>query len=181
MTLSEERTRGIFWGGLVGGLASAIPLIGWLNCFCCLWGWIAGAVAIAVVIRAGAFQERETAATGALAGAFAGLISSTIESVWGLLMGPAMAGFLERIERYLPDDVPPGTLDMLQSLPEQGLALVAMKLISTIFSMAVFAGFGALGALLYLRLTRPPGAPPSGDTPPAAGNPVLPDGSAEPE
>jgi hypothetical protein len=175
MALSDERMRGIFWGGLAGGLASAIPLIGWLNCFCCLWGWVAGAVAVAVVIRAGAFNEGEGAATGALAGAFAGLISSTIEILWALMMGPAFADLFERIERYLPDDVPPGTLDFLQNLPDQGLAMVAMKLFSTIFSMAIFAGFGALGALLYLRLTKPPRVPPPTGSEPSH------DAAAEPE
>jgi len=175
MALSEERIRGIFWGGLAGGLASAIPLIGWLNCFCCLWGWVAGAVAAAVVVRTASLKEGEGAVTGALAGAFAGLVSSTLEVLWGLFMGPAMAGVFERLERYLPDNVPPGTLDFLQNLPEQGLALLAMQFFSAIFSMVLFAGFGALGALLYLRLTRPPQVPPPvGIEPPG-------DGTAEPQ
>ncbi len=174
MTLSEDRLRGIFWGGLAGGLATAIPLIGWLNCFCCLWGWIAGAVAVAIVARTRVQREGEGAATGALAGAFAGLVSATLELLWTLTVGPAVSGLLDRVERFLPEDLPSGALDFLSHLPESGLALIAMQFVSAIFSMVLFAGFGALGALIYLRLTRPAKAPPTVGSEPAADEPAEP-------
>ena len=179
MALSETRMRGIFWGGLTGGIASVIPLIGLMNCFCCLWAWVAGAVAIAVVGRSEPLVEKEVPMTGALAGVFAGLVTSVLQLVWTLLSGFSMTGMLDSLGEMMPGGIPEGSLEMLQGLPESGLAMVAMQLFSALFLMGIFAGFGALGALLYARLTRP-STPPPPIAPETGGAPEA-DGTAYPE
>jgi len=172
--------RGIFWGGLAGGLASVIPLVALMNCFCCLWAWAAGAVSAIVVRREGPPEEKEVPVTGALAGAFAGLVASMLQLVWTLVSGFSMSGMVDSLRDLVPTGIPEGSLEMLQSLPESGLAMVVMHLFSTLFMMGIFAGFGALGAMLHGRLTRPP-------RPPAAERPDPPvtidegDGTAQPE
>jgi hypothetical protein len=179
MALSETRLRGIFWGGLTGGIASAIPLIAFMNCFCCLWAWVAGAVAVAVTGRSEPLVEKQAPSTGALAGVFAGLVASIMQLVWALVSGVSMTGMVDSLREMMPESIPEGSLQMLEGLPQSGLALVAMQLFSALFLMGIFAGFGALGALLYVRLTKP-ATPPS----PAAaepGEPPEPDGTAEPE
>jgi len=152
--------RGIFWGGLAGGIASVVPLVALMNCFCCLWAWVAGAVAIAVVGRSGPVVEKEVPVTGALAGVFAGLVTSVLQLVWTLMSGFSMTGMIDSLRDLIPGGIPESSLEMLQGLPESGLAMVAMQLFSALFLMGIFSGFGALGALLYARLTRP-ASPPS--------------------
>ena len=179
MALSESRLRGIFWGGLTGGIASVIPLMAFMNCFCCLWGWVAGAVAVAVISRTEQLVEKQVPATGALAGVFAGLVTSVLQLVWALISGFSMTGIMDSLGDLMPGGLPEGSLEMLQGMPESGLAMVAMQLISALFLMGIFAGFGALGALLYARLTRPTTPPPPVISEP--GEPPESHGTAQPE
>jgi len=161
MALSESRLRGIFWGGLAGGIVSAIPLLAFMNCFCCLWAWAAGAIAVAVVRRTDTLPDRQAPGIGALAGAFAGLVTSSIQLVYTLFSGPSLNSMLGSIQDLVPGGIPDSSMELLQGLPESGLAVVAMHLFSALFMMGIFAGFGALGALIYQRLTRPGVSPPA--------------------
>jgi len=79
----------------------------------------------------------------------------------------------------MPGGLPEGSLELLQGMPESGLAMVAMRLFSALFLMGIFAGFGALGALLYARLTRPTTPPPPVISEP--GEPPESHGTAQPE
>jgi len=167
MALSESRMRGIFWGGLAGGIVSAIPLLNFMNCFCCLWAWMAGAIAVAVVGRKEVVSDRQAPGIGALAGAFAGLVASSLQLLYSLITpGPSLTSMLGSIRDIVPGGIPDSSMELLQGLPESGLAMVTMHLFSALFMMGIFAGFGALGALLYQRLTRPSVSPPAVGTDP---------------
>ena len=179
MALSESRLRGIFWGGLAGGITSAIPLLAFMNCFCCLWAWAAGAIAVAVVGRSETVPDRQAPGIGALAGAFAGLVASSIQLVYTLLAGPSLNSMLGSLQEIIPGGIPDSSVELLQGLPESGLAMIAMHLFSTLFMMGVFAGFGAPGALIYQRLTRPSVPPPTDEIGPDDGMEAH--GTAQPE
>lgn len=159
MAMSENRMRGIFLGGLVGGLASALPFISAINCFCCLWAWFTGGLAVALVAKREELPKGQAPAIGAMAGAFAGLVTSTLQLLYSLTIGPSIGNMIGRMESFFPADMPEYTLNFLEGLPEAGFAMVAMHLVSAIFLMGIFAAFGALGGMLYQRFTRPPVAP----------------------
>ena len=180
MALSESRMRGIFWGGLAGGITSAIPLLNLMNCFCCLWAWVAGAIAVAVVGRTEIVPDRQASGIGALAGAFAGLVASSLQLLYSLITPtPSLTSMFGSIRDIVPGGIPESSMELLQGLPESGLAMVAMQLFSALFMMGIFAGFGALGALLYQRLTRPSVPPPADETGP--GDQIETDGTTQPE
>lgn len=162
--MSEEKLRGIFWGGLAGGLGSIIPLLSFLNCFCCLWAWLAGGLAVALTGKGKERTASEAPVVGALAGAFAGLVSSTLQLLYAVTIGPSLSGTISSLRGILPGSIPEESLRMLEGLPESGLALLVMHVISAILVMGIFAVFGALGGLIYDRLSRPPAS--RGTTPP---------------
>lgn len=155
MRLSENRLRGIFWGGLAGGLGSCLPLLALVNCFCCLWAWLAGALAVALIRRREPITKADVPKMGALAGAFAGLVSSTAQLIYSIAAGPVLESALGNLRNYLPVSVPEQSLEMLQQWSGSGLAMLAMQLVSALFLVAVFAVFGALGGLLYNRIAPP--------------------------
>jgi len=92
---------------------------------------------------------------GALAGAFAGLVSSTAQLIYSIAAGPVLESALGNLRNYLPESVPEQSLEMLQQWSGSGLAMLAMQLVSALFLVAVFAVFGALGGLLYKRIAPP--------------------------
>ncbi len=157
MNLNEPQLRAIFWSGLITGLLSAFPLTALANCFCCLWAWAAGAGAVYLARRSGPGQAGGPAALGALAGAYAGLVSSVVEFLWAALAGSLGAADIERIRTYLPEDLPPEAARMLERMMESGFTGPAGLILSAIMSMILFAIFGALGAVLYARFSS--GAP----------------------
>ena len=165
MKLSENKLRGIFWGGSTGGLGSCLPVVGLVNCVCCLWAWIAGAIAVALIRGRESLDDRDAPKMGAIAGAFAGLVSSTGQLLYSIVAGPSTASFMGEIKGYLPDTFPEQSLEAFEGMASSGFAAVIFHFFSAIFMMAIFAVFGALGALLYVRFTgrKPAASPEPGD------------------
>lgn len=153
MKLSENKLRGIFWGGSIGGLGSCLPVVGLVNCVCCLWAWIAGAMAVALIRGKEPLEDREAPKMGAIAGAFAGLVSSTGQLLYSIVAGPSMASFMGEIKGYLPDTFSEQSLTVFEGMADSGIVAVTFHLFSALFLMAIFSVFGALGALLYVRFT----------------------------
>jgi hypothetical protein len=82
-------------------------------------------------------------------------------SHWGR-SGTCNPGDLLAFREMFPQSMPEGSLDLVGSLPTGGPARVALLLVTGVLQAAFFAGFGALGALLFDRLfpaRRGPGAP----------------------
>ena len=155
MKLNEAQLRAVFWSGLVTGLLAAFPLTALANCFCCLWAWAAGAGAVHLARRRPEEGGVGPAALGAIAGAYAGLVSSLIEFLWAMAAGTFGRMDYEQVRSMLPEDLPQEGARMLERMLESGFAGPAGLLISAVLSMILFAIFGALGAVLYERLTGP--------------------------
>lgn len=165
MKLSENKLRGIFWGGLTGGLGSCLPVVGLVNCVCCLWAWIAGAMTVALIRGRESLDDRDAPKTGAIAGAFAGLVSATGQLLYSIMAGPSTTSFLGEIKRYLPDTFPEQSLEAFEGMASSGITAAIFHFISGMAMIAIFSVFGALGALLYVRFTgrKPAASPEPGD------------------
>ena len=153
MALREAELRGIFWAGLLAGAASALPGIQMVNCFCCGWAWIAGAIAVGLAGRAvpGAMTEHRGVRLGARAGLYAGLVMGTLELIGDLLLGSTEV-HRDTMGTYLPEQVPEAVRQSLQDALSSTYAGVTLTMVSTLMAMIVFALFGALGGLVYARL-----------------------------
>jgi len=160
MKLNDTQLRAIFWSGLITGLLSSFPLTAIGNCFCCLWAWVAGAGAVYLVRRREPGMAEDAASLGALAGAYAGLVSAVVDFLWAAAVGALGGMDYARVRTYLPEDLPPEAQRMLERLLESGVTGPAGMLASAIVTILLFAVFGALGAALYARLSRTGEGPP---------------------
>ena len=154
MKLDDVSSRGIFWGGLTGGLASALPLLQLGNCFCCLWAWVSGIVALLLVLRERPQPPPPAAPLGALAGLWAGLVAGLLGLFATLLFGPPSGLDPSAVSAFLPADFDPRLWTRLGNLAEPDPLVV---LLTTLLQMGLFALFGMLGALVTAALRSRPG------------------------
>jgi len=121
-------------GGLVAGVATSIPVINWLNVFCCLWFIIGGAIAAWMLIGAiGKIELTDGAIVGALSGVVAGVIAAVLGMIFGLAAG-SMFGNV------------PGAGDV-------GVAVLG-GIIGIIIYPILGAVFGAAGGVIVAKLKQ---------------------------
>ena len=142
-------------GGLFIGIVSTLPIVNLLNACCCLWV-VTGGVLTTYLLqmgRASAIDGAEAAMTGLLSGVFGGLISGALSLAMFLMVGD-MSGRIRSMIEQLPQ-LPPEARDQMLAF-EPGAGFVVL---SSLFTIPVFAIFSMLGALLALLFFRKPTAP----------------------
>jgi len=132
-------TKHIIIGAVISGVVSGIPLLGALNCCFCLLNMGGIVLALSMYLKSApedTVSGGEAALFGAAAGAGAGLISSLMSMVFNVLLGSVITS-------------------MMSNLPEASRSMftqsAAMGVIMIPFSIALFAGFGALGGFLGMQ------------------------------
>lgn len=156
--------------GTIFGLASAIPLVGLLNCACC--SLVVGSGLLSCFMMVKGPGSPVTWGRAALSGAMAGVIAAIIMSMGEVLMTVALGRSVEenlneaidRAGELLPNSAE--AAQILSQIPP--LVFIAFK---TVFAMAIYAPFGALGgvigrALFEKRAAVPPAAPGQTSNPP---------------
>ncbi len=162
--MDSGRLQPAFYGGLLIGVLSALPVVSAGNCCCCLWV-VAGGM-LAVYLRQQNSPFAVTSAEGALVGLLAGVIGAVIGVIISIpieaMMGPFQRQLIQRIIESRPD-FPAETRDMIEraSAGGRGVAAVAFKLI---FSLVVGAIFGMLGGLLGVAVFKRDAPPPPSGT-----------------
>jgi hypothetical protein len=165
MPRSEASLRGIFWAGLLGGVVSALPLVNLANCFCCMWAWLTGAAAVALVRQREPLIDSDAPKVGALAGAYAGLVMVTL-NLLGQLAGFGGGFDVGSLGEFFPESMPADSLEWVGTVSSSGPVQIVFALVGGVITAGLYAAFGALGAMLYVRFKRPAGQLPA---PPATG------------
>jgi hypothetical protein len=174
-------------GGVVAGVASAIPLLSCLNCACC--ALVIGGGILAAYLY---FQEQPASpepryGDGALLGAITGVIAavaSTIVQIPFQLLTSTLGfspGKAEMEEILSNPEIPPFAKSMLGTMMGGGFSVVAI-LLGLAVSLVVFGIFaligGVIGAALFDKKRGLPPAAPGGSWPapaaPVAGSPSWP-------
>jgi len=154
-------------GGLFIGILSALPIIGWGNCCCCLW-IVAGGMLAAYV----AGLNRPVSVTpgeGAMLGGAAGLIGAFVWLPVSLVMDAVMMPLQYALVGSILEnarDLPPEARDVLEGLREPASA-VGRYVVGFMFMFFAGTVFGALGGLLSAMFFRK-------DVPPALGGQAPP-------
>jgi hypothetical protein len=167
-------------GGLFIGILSALPIIGWANCCCCLWIMSGGVLAayVAGLNRPVSVTPGEGAILGGAAGIIGAFIWIPVTIVMDALLMPlqyAVVGSILQNAR----DLPPEARDVLEGLREPASA-VGRYVVGFMFMFFAGTLFGALGGLLaamFFRKDVPPalgGQPPPPPPPPFEPPPLLP-------
>jgi hypothetical protein len=167
----SDRLQPALWGGLFIGVLSALPLVQYGNCCCCLWVLIGGGLAAYLRQQNTPFQI--TAAEGAIVGLMAGLVGAVVGAIvaipFQIMSGPAQQMALDQI--LSNPDVPPEARELMERL----LTGSTWWVFGLIISFVVDAVFGLLGGLIgvavFKRNLPPPPPPGTIDIPPS---PVAP-------
>lgn len=152
-----------FFGGLVMGVLSALPLVSVGNVCCCLWV-ICGGLLAAYLLQ----QNQPTPISpgdGALVGLLAGLIGAVVQVVVSipisLVVGPMERAMVQRVLE-MAGNMPPEVRDVMERYGEGRSA--AFMIIGLIFSLflwlcigAVFSTIGGLLGSLIFKKDLPPG------------------------
>lgn len=149
-------------GGVAAAVASNIPGLNLLNCFCC--SLMVGGGVLAAYLYANTcrplgipFSPPEGAKLGALGGVFGGVVSWVLGVIVMLLFGDVatkmIAGMMEKANVLSPET----KAQMLA----QGFS-VAKAIIQLVFLLIINVGFGAGGGALgghFFKVEPPPAAP----------------------
>lgn len=156
----NERLQPAFWGGLLIGVLSALPLVSAGNCCCCLW-IICGGV-LATYLRQQNTPYQIPASEGALVGLMAGVIGGIVWAIVAIpmqmLTGPFQQQMMERILATQPD-MPAELRDVM----ERATAGMALQVLSVLVNFVLSVIFGLIGGLLGVAIFKknaPPPPPP---------------------
>jgi hypothetical protein len=136
-------------GGAALGLLSAIPIVNFVNCFCCIWVLAGGGLASWQLDK-----QRPGSLTygdGALVGGLSGLIGAVVATLVGvplqmLLMTPErMVALIERFVPNLPDQARQQIMDGFQ------LSLSSI-LLQLVMNMVLFGLFALAGGILTVAI-----------------------------
>ena len=161
--MDSGRLQPAFFGGLLIGVLSALPIVSVGNCCCCLWV-VAGGM-LAVYLRQQNSPFSVTSAEGALVGLLAGIIGALIGGVISIpiesMMGPFQRRILESIIASRPD-VPPEMRDMFERAEARqgGVAAIAFRFVFMLIAGTIFGMLGGLLGVAVFKKDAPPPPPP---------------------
>jgi len=156
----NERVQPALWGGVFIGVLSALPIVNFGNCCCCLWVICGGA--LAAHLRQQNSPLKIEAAEGALVGLMAGAIGGVIATVLSLplqfLVGPYQRQIMERV--LANPDMPAEARDALGRFGAGAGA--AMTIVGMMITIVIDVVFGMIGGLLGVALFKKNTPPPPG-------------------
>jgi len=136
-------TKHIILGGLFGGLLSAIPFLGCLNCVFCLLNMAGIVFALQLYLKAhpeDTLTVGESVGFGAVAGAGAGLVSFIAKMMFTAMFGASMAA----LAGAFPDLA---NNEALSGMIAGGAASILFAPVTII----LYSAFGLLGAFLGMK------------------------------
>lgn len=148
----------ILIGGAVMAATSVIPVLNWINCLCCA-GIMGGAVLSAYLYKKNfpegmIFSTGDGAAVGVLAGLFGAVVTSIISALmFGLSSQGFSVQFDESFERAIQQVQSTGGDAHAVEQIREFIVQIAQSpfllfIIILVFSLLLFAAFGALGGLI---------------------------------
>ena len=173
----SDKTTAILLGGACLGIASAVPVVNWFNCACCLWVIAGGGLSVFYYLRKTPSGASPLSyADGALLGLLAGLTGAVIETVVSIplhfLLGGLDAGFKELVQEAIREtpDMPPWVAEMATRMMAGGFTL-GLLLVELLINLFIYGIFAAIGGLLGIAIFQkappassyqaPPPAPPA--------------------
>jgi ABC-type phosphate transport system permease subunit len=144
------------YGGIIMALVSAIPILNFVNCFCCAGIMFGGLMAVFFYKKdltpdKPPLSSSDALQLGALAGVFGAIIGSLLTaallSIMGNVTGDMLVNFLEKYR----EEFPPGTFDQMQEKLMHG----GLSMLNLFFSLILDTLFGLLGGLIGYAIFKP--------------------------
>lgn len=147
----SDKLRPALIGGAFIGIISAIPIINWINCFCCAGVIIGGILAVRFYNKnLGVFEltSSDGMTLGLMAGASGALISTILTAMF-------TGGVKQQIDKVLEysSEMPPELEEALLRIQEMGGELFFV-IVGLVFSLIVYSIFGIIGGLIGVSLFK---------------------------
>jgi len=148
-----------FVGGLVAAALNSIPVLNFINCFCCAGIMLGGAVALFYYDRSFSIREYIPPATavtvGITAGLFGAFISLGIDYIIFINFGHWEIEFLYDVLEAM-EEVPSALEDMLYELEQElhGGFIWGSILLRNLFLMPIFCLIGSVIIRVYINKNR---------------------------
>jgi hypothetical protein len=167
----EGMLKPALMGGVLLGILSVLPVIGYFNCACC--AWVIGGGLFAAHLYVKASLTPVTLGRGVALGSVTGLIGSLVYILFSiplyLMVKQSGVNFTDLVrqnmERWIK--VMPEMRDYLQTASMQSEIGLSVFIFGTIFTIGIFCLFamvgGAVGVALFEK--RKTGAPPDAGAP----------------
>jgi hypothetical protein len=138
-------------GGAALGLLSGIPIVNFVNCFCCIWVLAGGGLASWQLDkqRPGSLTYGDGALVGGLSGLIGAIVATLVGIPMMLLMTPErMIAMIERFAPNLPEQARQQIMEGFQL----SLSSILLQLVMNIVLFGLFAVIG--GILMVAILNR---------------------------
>ncbi len=146
-----DKLRPALIGGALIGIISAIPVINWINCFCCAGVIIGGILAVHLYNKNLAGLEL-TSSDGVTLGLMAGASGALISTVLTSMITGGVKRQIDRVLEY-SSEMPPEVEDALLRVQEMGGEMFFV-IIGLIFSLVIFSIFGIIGGLIAVSVFK---------------------------
>ena len=146
-----DKLRPALIGGALIGIISAIPVINWINCFCCAGVIIGGILAVHLYNKNLAGLEL-TSSDGVTLGLMAGASGALISTVLTSMITGGVKRQIDRVLEY-SSEMPPEVEDALLRVQELGGEMFFV-IIGLIFSLVIFSIFGIIGGLIAVSVFK---------------------------
>lgn len=168
----NRKLQPALFGGLALGVASAIPIVNFLNCACCALVLGGGFLAAWLYLKDAPPTAQPPWGDGAVVGLLAGLIGAVASAVIQIPMTflASSFGLLAGLEEVLAEsDLPEPLRELFAVVGASGFAVGAF-LVSLFLNLFIYGVFATLGALIGVAVFHKKAAPaaPSPPPPPAA-------------
>ena len=144
------------YGGIIMAVISSGPGLSLINCFCCA-GILFGGMMSVFFYKKDLLPDHpqltsgDAIALGALAGVFGALIGTAITAGILAAFGNVTAELIRNVLEKYSEDLPPGTLDQIES----GMARGGFTILHLISSLVIDTIFGLLGGLIGYAIWKP--------------------------
>jgi hypothetical protein len=148
-----------FVGGIVAAALNSIPILNFINCFCCAGIMLGGAVALIYYDRSFLTPEYVTQATvvtvGITTGLFAAFISLGLDYLIYLNFGHWEIDFLYGVLEGM-DEIPTAIEEMMYQIEQelQGGFLWGSRIFRNLILMPIFCLIGAFITRIYINKNR---------------------------
>ena len=152
MQEKPDKIKPALFGGLTIAIISTVPVINFINCFCCAGVILGGLLSVHFYNKS--FAELPdielTYADGISLGLMSGAIGAVVGTLFSSVIGTNIQQSIQKMMEY-SSDLPPEfeeALDML-SQHQEGFGLIALGLM---LSLIIDCIFGMLGGILGVSL-----------------------------
>jgi hypothetical protein len=152
-------------GGVLLGVCSALPLISILNCVCCAWVIVGGALAAYLYVKESSAPVTlgRGITLGLLTGVIGTIVSTAISSLMRMVLSSAGVNVMDQVKQALNriPNLPPGMRETIDNMAAQGNIGVVVFILGALFTLFIYCIFamigGAIGVAIFEKRKGGPG------------------------